>query len=319
MKAAGIPVYLVVVQTPAWAGAADSPPPVGAYADFMRRLSEHFRGRIMGYEVWNEPNEGVFWKGGASPAAYTQLLKAAHSAVKSGDPAAKVGVGGLIGNDYAVRREALPVGRQGQLRLRRPSHRRRLQPRGPARGGAGRRRADLPVVVHRVPRGPRHDAGPRRRPADLDERARLVGDHRQVPDRLEPERRGHPRPAGALPHPRLRLPGQRPLRRERLVVLAPGLRQDRVPRLPLRALRLQRKPPALPRGLPARGQPRAGRRLRPPGGSRQRRDQHRLADQQQEHLGRPALQHLGHRRPGHPHADPVRRRHSAFASRAPAR
>jgi hypothetical protein len=100
MKAAGIPVYLVVVQTPTWAGAADSPPPVGPYADFMRRLAEHFRGRVMGYEVWNEANEGVFWKGGASPAAYTQLLRAAHSAVKSADPAAKVGVGGLIGNDY---------------------------------------------------------------------------------------------------------------------------------------------------------------------------------------------------------------------------
>src|SRR4051812_47109060 len=32
-KAAGPPVSLVVVQTPAWAGAAESPPPVGAYAD----------------------------------------------------------------------------------------------------------------------------------------------------------------------------------------------------------------------------------------------------------------------------------------------
>src|SRR3954453_5979756 len=115
MKAAGIPVYLVVVQTPAWAGAADSPPPVGAYADFMRRLSEHFRGRIMGYEVWNEPNEGVFWKGGASPAAYTQLLKAAHSAVKSGDPAAKVGVGGLIGNDYEYVEKLYQSGAKGSF------------------------------------------------------------------------------------------------------------------------------------------------------------------------------------------------------------
>ena len=115
MKAAGIPVYLVVVQTPAWAGAADSPPPVGAYADFMRRLSEHFRGRIMGYEVWNEPNEGVFWKGGASPAAYTQLLQASHAAVKSADPAAKVGVGGLIGNDYEYVEKLYQSGAKGSF------------------------------------------------------------------------------------------------------------------------------------------------------------------------------------------------------------
>ena len=37
------------------------------------------------------------------------------------------------------------------------------------------------MVVHRVPRGPRHDAGPRRRPADLDERAGLVRDHPKCP------------------------------------------------------------------------------------------------------------------------------------------
>jgi Cellulase (glycosyl hydrolase family 5) len=115
MKAAGIPVYLVVVQTPAWIGAADSPPPVGPYADFMRRLAEHFRGRVMGYEVWNEPNEGVFWKGGASPAAYTQLLKAAHAAVKSADPAAKVGVGGLIGNDYEYVKGLYDAGAKGSF------------------------------------------------------------------------------------------------------------------------------------------------------------------------------------------------------------
>jgi len=115
MKAAGIPVYFVVVQTPAWAGAADSPPPPGAYADFMHRLAAHFRGRVMGYEVWNEPNEGVFWKGGASPAAYAALLKATYPAVKSADPAAKVGVGGLIGNDYPYVKDLYDAGAKGNF------------------------------------------------------------------------------------------------------------------------------------------------------------------------------------------------------------
>src|SRR5688500_8584487 len=66
MKAMGIGVYLVVTETPSWAtpsGAHNAPPPVGAYADFMRRLATHFRGRVMGYEVWNEPNDVVFWEG----------------------------------------------------------------------------------------------------------------------------------------------------------------------------------------------------------------------------------------------------------------
>jgi hypothetical protein len=115
MKAAGIPVYFVVVQTPAWAGEANSPPPVGAYADFMRRLAARFKGRVMGYEVWNEPNEGVFWQGGASPSAYAALLKAAHSAVRSADPAAKVGVGGLIGNDYRYVEGLYQAGAKGSF------------------------------------------------------------------------------------------------------------------------------------------------------------------------------------------------------------
>jgi Glycosyl hydrolase catalytic core len=115
MKAAGIPVYFVVVQTPAWAGAADSPPPPAAFADFMHRLAAHFRGRVMGYEVWNEANEGVFWKGGASPSAYAALLKATYPAVKSADPAAKVGVGGLIGNDYEYVKGLYDAGAKGNF------------------------------------------------------------------------------------------------------------------------------------------------------------------------------------------------------------
>ena len=103
LRGVGIGVYLVVTQTPSWAtasGADNAPPPAGPYADFLRRLAGHFRGRVLGYEVWNEPNDVVFWSGGASPSAYTALLKPAHAAVKGADPGAKVGVGGLVGNDY---------------------------------------------------------------------------------------------------------------------------------------------------------------------------------------------------------------------------
>ncbi|MDQ4040990.1 MAG: cellulase family glycosylhydrolase [Actinomycetota bacterium] len=103
MKAMGIGVYFVVTQTPAWAtgsGAHNAPPPPALYADFMRRLAGHFRGRVRGYEVWNEPNDVIFWAGSATPAAYSALLRPAYAAVKAADPAARVGIGGLIGNDY---------------------------------------------------------------------------------------------------------------------------------------------------------------------------------------------------------------------------
>ena len=103
MKAAGIPVYFVVTQTPVWASgshAPNAPPPADAYADFIRRLAAHFRGRVGAYEIWNEPDEAFSWEGEATPAAYAALLKPAYSAVKSADPAAKVGVGGLVANHF---------------------------------------------------------------------------------------------------------------------------------------------------------------------------------------------------------------------------
>ena len=103
MKAAGIPVYFVVTQTPVWATgsrAPNAPPPADAYADFMRRLAAHFRGRVGAYEIWNEPDEAFSWEGEATPDAYAALLKPAYSAVKSADPAAKVGVGGLVANHF---------------------------------------------------------------------------------------------------------------------------------------------------------------------------------------------------------------------------
>jgi hypothetical protein len=69
----------------------------------------------MGYEVWNEANESYFWKGGASPATYTALMKASHAAVTSADPAAKVGIGGLIGNDYDYLEGMYAAGAKGSF------------------------------------------------------------------------------------------------------------------------------------------------------------------------------------------------------------
>ena len=80
MKAAGIPLYFVVTQTPSWASgshAPNAPPPADAYADFIRRLAVHFRGRVGAYEIWNEPDEAFSWDGEATPAAYAALLKPA--------------------------------------------------------------------------------------------------------------------------------------------------------------------------------------------------------------------------------------------------
>src|SRR3954454_7618602 len=118
LRAVGIGTYFVVQQTPTWAtpgGAPDAPPPPALYADFLRRLAAHFRGRVLAYEVWNEPDFPVFWQGGASPAAYAALLRVAYTAAKAGDPNAKVGIGGLVGNDYSYLSALYDQGARGSF------------------------------------------------------------------------------------------------------------------------------------------------------------------------------------------------------------
>jgi hypothetical protein len=144
MKAAGIPLYVAVTETPAWAGASharNAPPPPGAYADFMRRLAAHFRGRVGAYEVWNEPDNSTWWRSEATPSEYAALLKPAYAAVKSADPGARVGVGGLVANDFRFVEGLYRAGAKGSfdfVAVHTDSECHRVDPRGAARDETGR-------------------------------------------------------------------------------------------------------------------------------------------------------------------------------------
>ncbi len=50
---------------------------------------------VHAYEIWNEPNTAGFWAPAPNPAAYTQLLKLAYTAIKAADPSAAVLSAGL--------------------------------------------------------------------------------------------------------------------------------------------------------------------------------------------------------------------------------
>jgi hypothetical protein len=47
------------------------------------------------YEIWNEPDNPVFWAPAPDPAAYARLYQSAHAAIAAVHPAATVIVGGL--------------------------------------------------------------------------------------------------------------------------------------------------------------------------------------------------------------------------------
>jgi hypothetical protein len=93
MKVLAVPAY-----TPSWgrpSGASDKyGPDPDDYAAFAENTAAHLsKLGVHAYEVWNEPNIG-FWAPKPDPAAYTQLLKAAYPAIKTGDPQSTVLTGG---------------------------------------------------------------------------------------------------------------------------------------------------------------------------------------------------------------------------------
>lgn len=94
-------ILMRVHGTPAWARPADSdfthpPTAVADFAAFMTALATRYKGQVAAYEIWNEPNLTYEWGYlEPDPAAYTELLKAAYTAVKAVDPEALVISGGL--------------------------------------------------------------------------------------------------------------------------------------------------------------------------------------------------------------------------------
>jgi len=111
--ARGQKVLLVVVNSPRWASGSDEPahPPrdPASYAGFLRRLATHFPA-VAAFEVWNEPDENLWWKPGPDPAAYAALLNASHDAVKAANPSALVVSGGLVGNHYRFLEQVIDAG-----------------------------------------------------------------------------------------------------------------------------------------------------------------------------------------------------------------
>jgi len=92
-------------QVPEWAALAsrisdddhDTPPDnMQDWVNYCRTVAERYRGRIVGYQIWNEPNLSREW-GNQQPdaAGYTRLLAACSEAIRTADPAARIISAGL--------------------------------------------------------------------------------------------------------------------------------------------------------------------------------------------------------------------------------
>ncbi|MCL4504740.1 MAG: beta-galactosidase [Chloroflexi bacterium] len=91
------------------AGIATGPPKdLRNFTDFCGVIAARYRGKVAGYQVWNEPNLAREWGGQPpNPAEYVQMLRGCYLAIKSVDPQALVISAGLAptGNELP---EAMP-------------------------------------------------------------------------------------------------------------------------------------------------------------------------------------------------------------------
>jgi hypothetical protein len=100
-RARNLKVLGMIAFTPDWArepGTFFTAPPVNAadFAQFAVAVVQRYHDRVSDWEIWNEPNYPLFWGRSSTDAAgYTELLKAAYSAIKTVQPDSTVLAAGL--------------------------------------------------------------------------------------------------------------------------------------------------------------------------------------------------------------------------------
>jgi hypothetical protein len=112
----GLTILPLVLDAPQWDGIFDKrsvverPKRIGPYANFVKALVQRYGPKgtfwsqntgirkqpIRMWQIWNEPNIRAFWSQQPGYAtSYVALLKAAHTAIKSADPGAKIVLAGF--------------------------------------------------------------------------------------------------------------------------------------------------------------------------------------------------------------------------------
>ena len=117
-KAKGLKVLVVVQRSPAWAsgGKGGIHPPTDP-ATFGAAMGG-FAARVPGadaWELWNEEDETTFWAGGADPAKYAAMVKAAYPAIKAAEPNDVVVTGATVGNNMDFIAELYRHGAKGSF------------------------------------------------------------------------------------------------------------------------------------------------------------------------------------------------------------
>ncbi len=70
-------------------------PDPDAFVEYARAVVMRYQGYIQHWEIWNEPDNVLFWKPHPDPQAYAELLIRTSAAIKEIDPDAQVLIGGV--------------------------------------------------------------------------------------------------------------------------------------------------------------------------------------------------------------------------------
>ncbi len=103
VRAAGMSMDMVIMGTPSWAAVAGEsgsdvaqPASPAQFGQFAAAVAQRYAPQgVQDFEIWNEPNDTVFWQPAPNPAAYVQVLQASYTDIKAVDPSALVITGGL--------------------------------------------------------------------------------------------------------------------------------------------------------------------------------------------------------------------------------
>ena len=98
---AGIDPLLTLRDTPAWAAdpactaeeVTTCPPNLDAWGSFVSSAADRYKGKVVYWEIWNEPNTVKMWAGTAQD--YYLLLQRASTEIRDSDPAAQIVIGGM--------------------------------------------------------------------------------------------------------------------------------------------------------------------------------------------------------------------------------
>lgn len=93
----GTPDYMIRGQPGVDTALSSTTPNAGLMGQFAGDMAQHFKGRVGGYSVWNEPNVASFLNRSPMTAArtYRQLYQAGYKNIKRAAPNAQVGLGEL--------------------------------------------------------------------------------------------------------------------------------------------------------------------------------------------------------------------------------